>query len=223
MLSLTPLPIVRVEGVRPVGPYLVLASPPEGYPVTLEDAKAHLRITDTSEDSIVEALLQASCDTIENETRRALMAQQWEMHLDQFPTVTTYGVPYIDLPFPPCLTVDEIAYRDSSGGYVAVDPVSYRVALPTGPRAMPARIWPPNTLYWPQLYSGEMDSVKVTFTAGYLNTPPDAGQAFPPALRAAILLMLGDLYCNREGTMATTVKPSPTVEALLGPYRVFVV
>jgi uncharacterized phiE125 gp8 family phage protein len=193
MLSLSPLPIVRAEGVRPVGPYLVLATPPEGYPVTLADAKAHLRITDTTEDEVIEAMLQASCDTIEGETRRALMAQQWDLHLDQFPTVTSWGVPYIDLPFPPCRTVDEIAYRDSAGAYVAVDPAAYRVALPAGPKAMPARVWPPNTTYWPQLYDGEMDSVKVTFTAGYLDEPAEEGQAFPAALRAAILLMLGDL------------------------------
>jgi uncharacterized phiE125 gp8 family phage protein len=223
MLSLTPLPIVRAEGVRPVGPYLVMTTAPVGYPVTLDEAKAHLRVTDTSEDIVIEAMLQAACDTIENETRRALMAQQWEMHLDQFPTAVSWGVPYIDLPFPPCRTVDTIAWRDSSGAYVTVDPATYRVALPGGPKAMPARIWPPNTLYWPQLYSGEMDSVKVTFTAGYLDEPAAPDQVFPPALRAAILLMLADLYCNREATMAVNVKPSPTVEALLGPYRVFVV
>jgi uncharacterized phiE125 gp8 family phage protein len=223
MLSLTPLPIVRVEGSRPVGPYLVLAAPPEGYPVTLAEAKAQLRITDASEDSVIEAMLQASCETIESETRRALVTQQWELHLDQFPTLGSAGVPYIDLPFPPCQSVDEVAYLDASGAYVAVDPAAYRVALPAGPKAMPARIWPPNTAYWPQLYSGEMDSVRVTFTAGYVDEPAGDGQVFPPPLRAAILLMLADLYCNREGTMAVNVKPSPTVEALLGPYRVFVV
>src|SRR5882672_6742899 len=169
MLSLTPLPILRVEGLRPVGPYLVLTTPPEGYPVSLEEAKAQLRVTDPGEDAVIEAMLQASCDTIENETRRALMTQQWELHLDQFPTVASWGIPFIDLPFPPCQAVDEIAYRDASGAYVVVDPASYRVALPVGPKAMPARIWPPNTTYWPQLYSGEMDSVRVTFTAGYLD------------------------------------------------------
>ena len=41
-----------------------------------------------------------------------------------------------------------------------------------------------------------------------------------PAFRAGALLMLGDLYANREAvTEGQTYSPNPTVKALLQPYR----
>ena len=47
-------------------------------------------------------------------------------------------------------------------------------------------------------------------------------QGAEPAFKAAALLMLGDLYNNREGVIAgQSFAVSPTIGALLGPYRIY--
>ena len=57
--------------------------------------------------------------------------------------------------------------------------------------------------------------MSVTFKAGYASVPAP--------LVSAILLMVGDLYANREtavtGTVAFALPMSTTVQALIAPYR----
>lgn len=47
-------------------------------------------------------------------------------------------------------------------------------------------------------------------------------QGAEPAFKAAALLMLGDLYANRETVVAgQSFAVSPTIGALLGPYQIY--
>lgn len=47
-------------------------------------------------------------------------------------------------------------------------------------------------------------------------------QGAEPAFKAASLLMLGDLYNNRESVVpGQSFAVSPTIGALLGPYRIY--
>ncbi|SDS03303.1 Phage gp6-like head-tail connector protein [Halopseudomonas litoralis] len=60
----------------------------------------------------------------------------------------------------------------------------------------------------------------------YINRPipwvdEQGNEVFPPSVRAAILLIVGDLHENREGIITgTIVARNPTVERLLHFYRV---
>ena len=63
--------------------------------------------------------------------------------------------------------------------------------------------------------------------AQYLNRPlpwqgaDGAEVPVPPAVKVAILLILGDLYANREASVVgATVAANPTVDRLLWPHRV---
>ncbi len=60
------------------------------------------------------------------------------------------------------------------------------------------------------------EAVRVRYRAGY--------ESLPDAISVAILLMVADLYRNRMTTQPGTqsvVPMSTTVEALLGPFRVY--
>lgn len=46
-------------------------------------------------------------------------------------------------------------------------------------------------------------------------------QPVPPAVNAAVLLLVADLYENREAQGAAALHENRTVERLLWPYRVF--
>jgi uncharacterized phiE125 gp8 family phage protein len=229
MLNISPIPIYTAGGIAP-GPYLVQAEAPEGYPVTLDEAKAYLRVDGSDEDAVIAGMLAAACDHIQMQTGRALGMQKWELHLDHFPEVgpNGRGMRFIDIPFPPCVSVDEIAYRtgalDDPPIWTPIDPADYTVELPIGPLAVPARAFPVSNgnAWWPLLGFYWDDAVRVSFTAGYpLDTATPPATILPPPLKQAILLTLNDFYCNRGGTSAKQLYANPAVEALIGSYRVW--
>lgn len=203
MLSLTPLPRINHDSRFPLaGPFMVQMTAPASYPVSLTEAKAHLRIDGSDEDAVVTGMIAAASDHVEAQTGRALLTQQWELHLERFPAG------YIDIPMPPCRSIGEIAVRQAD--WVVVDPAGYRAELPAGPRALPGRVFP--VAAWPSS-AVTQDAVRIKFSAGY--------DTAPPALKSAILLALSDLYCNRGAQAEKQLFENATVEALIGPYRVY--
>ena len=57
--------------------------------------------------------------------------------------------------------------------------------------------------------------------ADYLNMPAaDLVVAVPAPVKSAALLLVGDLYQNRESQGERPYNKNPTFEALLNPYRV---
>lgn len=227
MLNISPIPIYTPGGIA-AGPFLIQSDAPTAEIISLADAKAYLRVDSTDEDQTIAGMVAAACDYIQAQTGRALGRQSWELHLDHFPAVGVNGrgFNFIDIPFPPCVSVDDIAYRAAPSGpdqWTTIDPATYMVELPTGPIPPPARVIPQgsNAAWWPAL-SYWSDAVRVTFTAGYpqdTSTPP--ATALPPALRQAILLTLNDYYCNRGGASAKQLYANPAVESLIGSYRVW--
>lgn len=75
------------------------------------------------------------------------------------------------------------------------------------------------------LISGMIDAAE-DYVSRYLERPlpweDDEGAEvpLPASVKAAILLIVGDLYAHREGRfVGTTQTDNPAVQMLLGPYR----
>jgi len=64
---------------------LKLVTPPAVEPVTLDEAKAHLRLDSNEDDTYVSALIAAARERVELFLRRALITQTFEFTLDGFP------------------------------------------------------------------------------------------------------------------------------------------
>lgn len=64
-----------------------VTTPPADEPVTLDEAKLHLRVDDAASDTLVEALIQAAREHVEAVCERALMPQVWTERQDSFPAV----------------------------------------------------------------------------------------------------------------------------------------
>jgi len=81
-------------------------------PVSLADAKLHLRLDDIGgshpHDALVTSLISSAREFAEHYTGRALAQQTLEVALDSFPNGDT-----IDLPRPPVASVTSIKYDDS--------------------------------------------------------------------------------------------------------------
>src|SRR3954462_13141 len=103
---------------------LVLVPAPATEPLTLAEAKLHLRENDTtSQDGLIADLARAARQFVENETGRSLITQQWRLTLARFPA---FGE-CIRLGRPPLISVESLKYYDSSGALQTLSPSAYYV------------------------------------------------------------------------------------------------
>jgi len=171
-------------------------------PISLAEAKAHLRVDAGDEDLLVLGLVSAAREWAEAFTRRALIDTSYRLDLANWPAC---GV--ITLPRPPLKTLTHVKYYDDANALQTWASTQYQVSAPSGPWAPRAEIRPASAVSWPSTYD-RVDAVQVTFTAGY-------GVACPKAVKSAVLILLTHLYEHRGD--ASQELP-PAARALLSPY-----
>ena len=184
---------------------LILASGPALEPVTLADAKAHLRVDGTDEDALIASLTTAARLTLEAETRRAFISQAWTLVLDSWP------IGDVRLPLAPIQALTGVTLVDEDGAVSPVPAALYYVVFEDTARLVRRRdaVWP-----MPARYAG---GIEIAFTAGYGAAASDV----PEALRRAVLLLVAHWFENREpvafGGAASRIPAS--VDTLVAPYR----
>jgi len=187
---------------------------PAGRPVTLSEAKAHLRVDGTAEDTLIERAIDAATAYIDGPRGigHALVEQQWDLRLDCFP----WG--RIVLPLNPVQGVDEITYTDTAGNTQTLDDARYIAST----EREPATIEPAWNENWPSTRL-VADAVRVRFTVGYApdsGSPPNYGAKIPDDLKAAILWLTAHIYENRMPTSTNNAEALPlAVDAILSRYR----
>jgi uncharacterized phiE125 gp8 family phage protein len=190
---------------------LKLITAPAAEPVSASEAKSHMRVDTTADDTYIGTLITVARQNVENHLRRALINQTWELVLDEFPA----GV--FRLPKPPLVSVTSIKYTDEDAVEATFSSANYLVDTDTEP----GRVVLKNGVSWPAVTLKEAGAVRVRYVAGY----GAAGSNVPQAIRQAILLVIGSLYENREDVLVAqgvTVTTLPFgVEALLASYRVY--
>lgn len=171
--------------------------------ITLADAKAHVRRTDTSEDTIITAYLNAAIQWVENYTGHLLTQREIE---DAFP----FWGEYLTLRHQP-ITVGEptptftIEYTDEDGNDAELTDYILR------DQRYPWYVYPSESGF-PTL--GENGTVLVTYTAGY-----EAGEV-PVALNQTVLLLVGHWHAFRSAVYDASLQEVPlAVESLCRPYR----
>lgn len=197
-----------------MGLSLVTAAPVE--PISLIEAKEHLRIDTTDDDTLIYSLIVAARNHVETMTRRALVQQTWDYTLTDFP------IGDIELPIQPVSSVTSVSYTTQAGASATFtygtspDTPKYDV-ITDGPRT---RVLPKYNLSWPETRAYG-NAVTVRFVAGYSpssESPQDYTYNIPGDIKAAIKLIVGDLYENRESSTQLRMQQLPTVDALLSPY-----
>ena len=187
---------------------LKLVTPPETEPVTLAEAKAHLRLDTESDDAYVSALITAARERVEIFLRRALITQVFECTIDDFPAYDRA----IDLPRPPLQSVEWIKYLDTAGVLQTLDPGIYTVDASSNEIGRIALAW---NRFWP-FTRYTINAVTIRFTAGY----GDAAGDVPQAIRQGILIEISNLYENREdAVVGQNISMLSVSERLLWPYR----
>lgn len=182
---------------------------PTEEPITLAEAKAHLRVDDTTEDTYISALITAARAHAESLTERQFITATYVLRLDEFPVRCT---DIIRVPRPNLLTVTSITYVDQNGDTQTLSSTLYQVDI----ASLPGRIMPAYGQLWPTTRC-QLNAVAVTFTAGY-----GAAAAVPVPIKHAVKLLVSHWFENREPVVVGTITSEvpTTVKALLGPYRV---
>lgn len=179
---------------------LRLTVPPATSPVTLAEAKVHLRREDlTEEDSQIQGFLDAAIMLIEDAYWLQLITATWELKLDYFPSI-------VHAPRGP-LQSATIEYVDDAGATQTLSPSAYTV----DGSAFPGRIIPAYGYAWPTTRD-HLNAVTVEMVNGF----GDSGTDVPRPIRQAILIWTGILYESR-GTCGGEMPP--IVDALMSPYR----
>lgn len=182
--------------------FKVITPPTE--PVTLADARLHLRVTDTSEDTLIASLTTAAREYCEHYLQRSIGSQTLELALDEFPDGA------IDLPRSPVTAITSLKYIDTNGTEQTLAPSAYTLDT-FSHTSWVIRAYGTE---WPETLDAA-NVVRVVYVAG---------AATPPAtVKAAMLLTIGHLYENRESTVIgqTAIELPLGVKALLDTVRVW--
>ncbi|MEM9685305.1 MAG: head-tail connector protein [Bacteroidota bacterium] len=170
--------------------------------VTLEQAKTHLRVDHTYEDTLIQGLIAAAITACEDYTGRLFGHHIIHLHSDQFPKRTA-------LEYGPLRTMDiGISYYDLQNTPQDYDSGNYRIITAYGK--------PPELIFTgaespPKVYSRH-DAVRVSFQVGYQ-------EQLPTPVYQAVLLTLSDFYQYREDRKAIT---ATRAMSLLRPYKKWV-
>lgn len=186
---------------------LTLVTAPAAEPITLQEAKDHLRVDGADDDALISALITAARERIDGPygwLGRAILTQTWDFYLDEFPAGTC-----IYLPLAPVQSVVSVTYTDPNGASQTFADYALGADLDSQPRLVLGweKAWPATRAI--------AEAVKVRFIAGYA-TPA----AVPAPIKAALLLTVGHLYENREAAVERALTETPMgVDHLLSPYR----
>jgi uncharacterized phiE125 gp8 family phage protein len=211
---------------------VVVITPPAAMPVTLDQAKANLRVDNTDEDAFITSLIQvvsAGLDGPDGLLGRSLVIQTLELRLDAFPPTCfdddrslclqgehrwSYAHTDIPLPFPPIVSITSVKYFDTDGADQTLTSSAYQVLAAAGR----ARISLVSGQSWPDA-PFRREGIRIRYVAGY--GADDI--AVPAPIRHAILLKVANLYTNRESVVLDSraaIEMPQSAEALLAPYRV---
>lgn len=197
---------------------LVLATAPTDMPVTIEQARAQVRLApgDDSFDAELAGLIAAAVSHLDGNDGvlggRCIEPQQWDLLIDGFTDV-------IEIPLRPLISVDEVAYIDVDGieRTLATDAWTADTASYAG------WVVRNSDAAWPATMEC-VNAVRVRFIAGYPRAA-DGSSGAPASLQHAILLLVAHWFANREAVnVGNIVNQFPlAVEALIAPFRRFAV
>lgn len=169
--------------------------------VTRQEAKDHLRVDSSDDDTYIDSLIVSAQRHVEAYTNRCLSDTTYHYKLSAFPKCG------IVLPFSPIKSITSIKYYDTDNSEQTLSTGNYFYNI----------YEEPFTIRWvddiTETYDYRVDAVNVEFVAGY--TSPDIP---PPGLEHAIKLLLTDMYEMRADVPR---EKFTSWKALAYPHRVF--
>ena len=158
---------------------LSLKTAPVTEPISVAEAKAHMRVDISDDDTLIAALITAARRWIEDLTGIRMVTQTWYYYLDAFPCEDV-----ITLPIGPVSAVSSVKYTPSGGVQTTF---SGSIGYETDLASLPARIALKSGQSWPADTLNRVNGVCIEFVAGYVAV--DSMVAARADLTAAVALV----------------------------------
>lgn len=163
---------------------LTVETEPESEPVTVAEAKRHLRIMSSDFDAEIEGVVTAAREWCENHISRTLREDVTRLQCySQWPRSP------FELPWPPLRSVTSIEYYDADDANQTLDESNYRVLLSTENVACVE--WDADATL-PD-HATRKDAVRVTYVTGYEEAK------IPIKAKQAILLYASVIWGDMSG------------------------
>lgn len=176
------------------------------FPVSLTEAKSHLKIDTTADDTYITAIIKAATQLSEEYTNRFFINTTVKQFASNFQEIETLFKSKVN-------AVTHVKYYDSNNTLQILAPSVYSKQL----EYEPAQIQLAHNKSYPNI-TKRNDAVEVEYTVGYGNSASDV----PEIIKQAILLTIGNFYQNRNsvviGRIATELPQN--VKWLLDTYKV---
>jgi uncharacterized phiE125 gp8 family phage protein len=177
----------------------IQTTPPATEPVSLAEARAHLRVPHNDDDAYISTLIKTARQSIEAQTGLGLVSQGWSVFLDDWPEQGA-----IELPLAPVLDVIDIKVHGDDDSFAIIDPAHYY----SDNISRPARIILRGSRNWAA--PGRVaNGIEILLTIGFV--------IVPEPLREAVLQLVGHWH-ERRGDEAADEKPLGPGQ-LIQPYR----
>lgn len=175
---------------------------PSSEPVTLTEAKEHLRVDGSLEDAYITSLIKAARSHAENYCGITLFTTSYKQIDNSFPgTRDNYTIQL----FRPVIQADPVVkYYDSDNELQTVLAADYSVDYLNG------KLY--NADGWPTTYD-RLNAVEITYDAGYTTV-----DKIPIDIVHAVKLLIASMYEQREDRKQTF---TTAAQALLRPYKIF--
>ena len=185
----------------------ILISGPAMEPVSLSEAKAHLRVDTSDEDTLISSLITAARIHVELSSSKVLITQSWKIYFDRWPSKS-----FCEIPVAPLQGISAVSVFDAQDNSESVDPAGWFADTVSVTGRLVRRF----AALWPDP-ARAANGIEIALTAGYGDTSADV----PQTLRQAILLLVAHWFETREpvvlGEGAICVPLA--VDALIAPSR----
>jgi uncharacterized phiE125 gp8 family phage protein len=163
-------------------------------PVSLAEAKLHLRVDGAEDDALIGTLIAAAREEAEHRTHRSFITTTWALTEDSFPEALRLRMGRV-------LAVSQVRYRDPAGAWQVLSPASYTLDASSDYANW---LFPAAGYAWPATWD-QPNGVEVIYTAGF---GPGAADV-PASLKAWLLLTVGVLYAQREAGVEKSITELP--------------
>lgn len=170
---------------------LVLA--PAIEPVSMGELKSHLRIENsvTDEDNLLDSIIKASREHVEDITGRYLLTQTWDYSIQDWPDSG-----FIKLPGGKLQSVTSVKWKDTDGASTTLTLTTDYLVETNGEQC--GRIVLPYGGSWPTGSLYPSNPITIQFKAGWTTAA-----LVPYQIKSAIKLICADLYSNRESQIVS--------------------
>ena len=175
-------------------------------PITTTQAKTHLRVTHSDDDTYIDLLIKTARTSAEHYCGRAFNTQTWVA------TFNGTDCERLRLPYPKLIGITSIQYRDGDGTLQTTSLSDYEANIDNEPGVV-------KFLTVPAYDATYENPLRVTYTAGYGASASDV----PEDIKHALKLLLTHWYNHRQSVVNSNeiapVELPQGIKWLLDPYK----